>query len=778
MYKNLKSDDTSYQLSDQRDARLETLIRQRLHPELKLLDDWKLELKNLSARLDADDRIVCDFSTFWLPPNRVYLEPQRLVTQPELVAAIVLAVNNYWITADSQKTRHSRALDVISTLAKFFEYCWINDKYKPSQMTPADFAALSKSLAKGGWQNAVGLRGRLKSYCCACTGADINKLLQSDSGISQKSINTVRFREAIGTNLQGREPKIYYSGLVRLRKSIEISENIRPLVTSVLDEAPDKPPGQSMLRQIFQHVNKLYELPFGYGLSFLPYPRTVQTAKRLGRAPGRTRNIGAEEASLLFAEAFRWVYRYGPPLVRLVDEMCQSVIAAHKAGRKVLGHELNNVVAGSKHAQWLRENLPVAITAADCGRRKNGETTVRAAVVCLLSACAFLLGTMNARRRDEVCHRKWGIHRGSARVVSEELKLYSAEFYIEKTYGDYLPFYVNQATMDSIKILESLNACFDKVDMELGFRDIEKIPARERTLFTYRRFSRIEGVGKDRCWFTFEVRPGEAAWEFVSLALKSPAEFDLTSHMLRRAYALIFIYRYRNATLQALSQQLCHRDLNMSMVYVTDPVFVEDASSIAEKFDITREKRRIAFARELADVQMEMADVGNELLVETVLEVISGEPSAGNYGRFIKKIYARFSKHVEFEGKSIAERAKLLADKLKNRGHFPGTMPHGQCMAGSTAGAHLAKCRSAESNVVRRSEASPMTCASCAFHHTNRSYLSNLRTDLHRLATLAAEAPGTLESRRAQKTHTNLRHVIDLQERRMGMGDILGEEKL
>lgn len=772
LHKGLKKDHASEGQSHQSHAQIEIKIREQLHPELKLLDGWKLELKNLSARMDEDDRIVCDLSTFWLPPNRVYLKSQKLVEQPELVVTIILAANDYWITAESEKTKHTRALDVISTLAKFFEYCWINDKYKLSQLTSADFSVLSKSLAKGGWQSAVGIRTRLKKYCCSCSGDDIKRLLRSESGTAQKSINTSRFREALGTNVQGREPKIYYPGLVKIQKNIDITADREPLVQSALDEAQDYRPGYSMLRQILQHINKLYELPFGYGLSFLPYPRTVQTSRSLGRPSGRTRNIGAEEASLLFAEAFRWVYRYGPPLVSLVNEMCLSVIAAHREGRKVLGYQLDSIVANSKNAQWLRENLPVRITSADFGRQtKEGETSVRAAVVCLLSACAFLVGAMNARRRDEVCHRKWGIHRGSARVVNEDLKLYSAEFYIEKTYCDYVVFYINQATMDSIAILESLNSCFDEVDFALGFRDTENIPARQRTLFTYRRFSRIEGVSKERCWFKFEARPGEGAWEFVSLALKNPGMFDLASHMLRRAYALIFIYRYRNATLQALSQQLCHRDLNMSMVYVTDPAFIEDASSIAEKFDVTREKRRIAFARELADVQKEMGEIEDELLVETVIEIISGKPSGGNYRRFIKKFYARFSKHVEFDGKDISERAKLMADTLKKRGHFPKTMRHGQCMAGSTASTQLAKCRSSQPHVLQRSEASPKTCASCAFHYTNDSYLNNLRADLQKLADSGERARDTLAGRRAQEAHANLRRIIELQEQRLGMAD-------
>lgn len=740
---------------------LESNVAKKLHPQLRLHPGWRLELKDLSARVDEDDQIFCDLSKFWLPANRVYPYPQRLTAQPHLAAAAVLVVNDYWTIADSEKGQHTRALDALAAVVKFFEYCWKLGKYRPDQLSETEFMTLAKDLAAGGWQLALSIRSRLKSFCLTNNAAEIKPLF------TNASINTSRFCELIATNVRGRESKIYLKSLKEIQRAGDQVDKER-IVSEALLLAEDHRPSASMLRGIFQHINRLYHIPFDLGIHFVPYPRTRSTAEKLGRQSGRTRNIGAHEATQMLAESFRWVYRYGPPLVKLVDEMCESVIKAHNEEREVLGHELNAVLKGSENAKWINSNSPFEIAHVDNVKRKrNGELSVRSALLNLFSSCFFLIGLMNGRRRDEISSPKYGIHSAAANVIDQELKLFAAEFYIEKSLRDYLTFYINEATFDAISLLKSLASSFEEVDEALDLRKVDAVPARQRTLFSYRRFSRIKGVSAKRCWFQFDVRPHEGAWGFVSLALGEPDSFDLAPHMLRRAYALILVYRYKNGSLQALAQQLVHFDLCMSITYVTDPAIIDNASSIAEKFDITRERRRIAYERELAEIQSEIAVVSDELLVETVFEVLSGKPCAGGYARFIKKIYSKFSKHVEFDGKDLAETAKLLSGILKVRGHSPKTMEHGQCMAGVTSSIHFAKCRNASAVELQRHKASAKTCASCAYHHTTMDYLRNLHSDLKTLSE-KCNAPPSLEQRRAQIEHDNLMQVIALQEKRMG----------
>lgn len=740
---------------------LELKVAGKLHPQLRLHPGWRLELKKLSARDDEENQIFCDLSKFWLPANRLYPIPQKLTAQPHLAAAAVLAINDYWIIADSEKGQHSRALDILAAIVKFFEYCWLRGKYSPDQLSKDEFSILAKELAKGGWQFALDVRSRVRSYCITAAADQIKSLFTNDS------INTHRFCEVLATNVRSRETKIYVKALKEIHHIVNDGNNEKT-VNDALSLAEDGRPSASMLRGIFQHINRLYHIPFDLGLKFLPYPKTRSTAETLGRQTGRTRNIGAQEATLMLAESFRWIYRYGPPLTRLVEEMCESVIKAHKEGRAVVGYDLENILKSSENALWLNSNSPFQIAHIDnVKRNKSEKTSVRGALLNLFSSCFFLIGVMNGRRRDEISHRKYGIHSEAANVINRDLKLFTAEFYIEKSLCDYSAFYINEVTFEAISLLKSLASCFGKVDEALGIRTTEAVPPRQRTLFSYRRFSRGRGVSEKRCWYEFEVRPNEGAWGFLSLALGRPDGFDLAPHMLRRAYALIFVYRYKNSTLQALAQQLVHLDLSMSMTYVTDPAFIDSASSIAEKFDVTSEQRRIAYAREIAEIEGEIATVSDELLVETVFEVLSGAPCAGGYARFIKKIYSKFSKHVEFDGKNLAETARLLSGMLKGRGHSPKTMEHGQCMAGVTSSIQFAKCRNQDSGEVQRYKASAKTCASCAYHHTTMEYLRNLRRDL---SDLAEKFSGTasLEQQRARIEHDNLTQVILLQEKRMG----------
>ena len=395
---------------------LEKKIAAKLHPQLKLHPGWCLELKNLAARVDEKDQIFCDLSKFWLPANRMYPYQQRLTSQPHLAAAAVLAVNDYWTVASSEKGQQTRALDSLATTAKFLEYCWMNGRYRVDQLSEVDFKSLAKDLAEGGWQFALNIRSRLKSYCLSANAEDIKSLFTKDS------ISTGRFCGVLATNVRGREPKIYLKALTEIyRKESEIERE--KVVNQALACIEINRPSASMLRGIFQHINRLYHIPFDLGLNFVPYPKTVSTAKKLGRQGGRTRNIGAQEATQMFAEAFRWIYRYGPPLVKLVDEMCESVIKAHKDEREVLGYDLDALLKRSENAIWLNSNSPFKIEHIDIVKRKHGGISVRSALLNLFSGCFFLIGTMNGRRRDEISHRKYGIHYGMASVVSRELKL-------------------------------------------------------------------------------------------------------------------------------------------------------------------------------------------------------------------------------------------------------------------------------------------------------------------------------------------------------------------
>lgn len=667
-------------------------IRANLHPDIRLTEEWILSLPRLSARSDEPNIAEIDLSSFWLPANSVYPVPQPITEQPRFAACMVLAVSAYWSSANTQKTRDVRAKSVASSLAKFLEFAWMKDKFELSSWTKEDFRSLATELAEGGWQHALKIKDRLLEAYEKTFQSDFSMLLRPPNGLDQGSICTATFQAQLGTNVQGQEVKIYHKALVEgapgLDSKIKDAASIRNVFAAIVP----KRPSTSMLRETFAVLNYAYDLPFGLGLSALPFEDGHISAKKLGRPCGRTANLTADQAARLFAESFRWVYSYGPKIVILLGEICEAVIQSHEEGRVVLGHDLDDVLQRSSSRQWLDQHLPMPVKGIDVVRTAAKSLSVRELILSLMSACFFLAATMNARRKDEISHRRFGLHKGCVKMVDEVLGLFEGEFYVEKTVCDYVSFYVNKATRDVVQLLEGIQILFDEVDVALGRGDPTSLPARERSLFTYRRISRIEGIRIERCWFDFEGnRPRGNARRFVEFAL-GEQKVKITPHMFRRAYALIFYYRYSNATLQALSFQMRHHSLGTTFVYVTDPWFVADAASIAAAFKDGEAKRQYALSLEARSFERKLGEVADELLIETVSSLLAGEPSLGSYARFVRFVHSKLSASIKFDEASLREASIKISSILRHRGHRPLCMPHGQCMAGTTRSIHLARC--------------------------------------------------------------------------------------
>ena len=375
---------------------------------------------------------------------------------------------------------------------------------------------------------------------------------------------------------------------------------------------------------------------------------------------------------------------------------------------------------------------------------------------------------MNARRRDEITHRKFGLHIGCIRSEDEELGVFKGTFYIEKTLQGYLDFYVNKTTKQAIKLLEEIQHVFDGANVSLGRASVSSSPPKEQSLFGYHRFSRIDGLKADRCWYSFtsDAATGQASY-FLRRALGANFALSPHPHMFRRLYALVFIYQYENASLQALSAQLGHDDLSATEIYVTDPAMRDEAERIEFKMDVTGSRRTRAFAAHLQALRSEIDIVRDEKLLETVLSILNGEPASGGYPRFIKRFYRRISGRIDFSQLDITAQAQAIKEIVKTRGHSPKTMRHGQCMAGSQLPAHGARCRSETGNLEAKN-ASPTTCFKCPQHYLSKAYLKNLERDLETLYAASRDDKLTaFERKRAAIDSDNLQKIIEFHRGRL-----------
>jgi len=625
---------------------------------------------------------------------------------------------------------------------------------------------LIKLISRGGWQNALNIGERIKKL--EISSSIVSNLVTRRG--QQISFVSDKLCAALGTNARGQETVAYANVLAEIgeNKNKNETERIDALYERLSHVARKKTMSRSSLREIMNGLNYLFDLPFDLGVKMVPYPNFQAIADRYGKVAARTRNLGAAEAGLLLSEACRWIYEIGPLVVTLVDQMSNRVVKAASEKRQVLGYDLDEWLAASAVRTSLDALLPRPLVGIDSGISSH-RMTVRRVILLLYTAVFVVIASMNARRKGEIIHRKYGIYAGFISTISEELSLFEGEFYIEKSYMDYAKFYVNKITLDASRLLESLQGSFDAVDLALKRRDVSNTPARQRALFSYRRFSRIEGVGFELCWYEFDTSRGVAR-EFVNLALGTGAKLVLTPHMFRRFYALIYYYQYTNASLQALSQQLAHRTLLSTLTYITDDVNRKETERIIRVIDDRTGRLKRAIAKENSSVAGQMAMVSDELLLDTVLDILEGAGVSGGYAKYIHYVHRLLGKNVSFAASDLKTMSKRIVELVKKRGHVPQPMRHGQCNIGRSTSTYLANCRDDETLELRKELASAKRCSTCPFHSCNRGYLATLKEDLAGLKNNVAFSVG-IERARILQTINDIEKVIVLHSHRIGLYD-------
>ncbi len=155
--------------------------------------------------------------------------------------------------------------------------------------------------------------------------------------------------------------------------------------------------------------------------------------------------------------------------------------------------------------------------------------------------------------------------------------------------------------------------------------------------------------------------------------------------------------------------------------------------------------------------------MADELLGDTVLAVLTGAPSIGGYARFVRFVYSKLGTTVKFDKDGLQDASARISAIMKQRGHSPICMPHGQCMAGSTRSVHLARCSKPENKSISREFASAKTCATCAYHYSNAAYIVNLKQDLVYLERTCA-GKDSVERKIAERSACDLRRIIALHE--------------
>ena len=512
-------------------------------------------------------------------------------------------------------------------------------------------------------------------------------------------------------------------------------------------------------------------------IPFLPVYDVNRTAAQLAtrKTDERTPNVSLEDAIKMLETATTWIYDFGPTIVRLATDYRLALerrwthlkeVGARSANDSSNEQDLILILINECDKARADGKFPdVEICTANNRPRGDQRKTAgmykfRDIVDTLMTACFVVIALCNARRKNEVSgeHNEYGLYYGCVEKVDAVLSYATIEFYIEKTLQEYRTFSTNQLTVDAVSLLEDLYWVFEPFgnNRQRPSR-VKAEEERKRKLFTFCRLTKysLRPESHKRHPFLFGVHSAL----FFELANVEAQKLATRTHIFRRLFSLIYLYRFKDARLEALSQHLCHLDYASTMVYVTDPETRGEAESIERLYRLCK--------TENAHTEEEMEAVRLIFSRETIKEMIEGNTAGGMANR-VRKLHRRMLKSVKpVRGKSRyshltdQEKITFLVDVYKTHQQIPEPRKHGLCWADIH---HNGQCRDKETGKLAREYATPKKCSACAYHSFSSEFIANLEADL---AALIEDGKNfylpTAQRLGAKKAASNLRALINLE---------------
>lgn len=651
-----------------------------------------------------------DLSLCYLPANDLNLRITKIKDRENFAKVVVAVVDGYLLRQQFTKSTASTAISLANNVVRFLEYCWLNNAYDLKSVTEEFWAIFIEKFTQGGWHKALNLESR-----SSAVSVDALRMTRRRHkiGVIEYSCNSMI--EAIGANISDSQVRLDY-------KKGDLIAKLKPARGTVA-------PSRSSLTQIISHLNNLVDLPADMRVETVAHETPYKFAASVNsKESERTLNFDPVELSKLMAEAFKWVSEYADPIIKLL-RVAYTDCDVHEEDE--LDEARLLAVLESPERAIVERLVGTRLTSV----RRIGDFRKGIGLLGLLralyAACFILIGVFNGRRKDEIQDRSVGLYAEAFECLNESLGLYQSYFYCEKTTKDYRHFYINEITYKSLVTCKKISDVTWAVVYKNG---CEERSAIERKLFCIP----PRALEKEPTWYDFSTDPGVEL-----LCIKATGSSNAVvpnAHMFRRAYAVVFYYRYENADLYALSQQLDHRDLAMTMHYVLDSASRSVEKHAAKLWGGERgdSRARAIHSQTLADEVSKYAVVKLE---SDVIEILQGKKSiAGGFPKLVQRFAKKMSGRIKYEDSELRAVAKNVVNVMVSRGHGTKPMRHGNCYAGAPK--PNAGCFS--KGLLSREKADMQTCGKCPYHQMKLSHLKAVVEDLNaeekRLSSLDARS--------------------------------------
>lgn len=656
---------------------------------------------------EGHQKLAIDLNDRWLPSTPFSDGPVALANEAKLCDLLLACLNE---RASHSRNTKSAALTLYATagiLIKLFEWSWLNGTYDPLTLLKKDFDRLAIDLAKKGWSGALDVRRRAQELLSCKTEDEASKYLTESRSRGYTSVSMDFCRE-IGSNVMTRE-------LVEIKEEIYKKLSLPPdrVIRGKIsgNNSAKLGMGESHLRQTFSAFNLLSQIENPAPLTYTPFPATVAAAKDLGRAGGRTGNLEPDQVGKLLVESMRMVREVAPILIKTIEEYIEKTRQGFPTQNRY-EYDLDRLrLCGSFAA--LEHLVGRRITSFNgLSRNPEGvEISFNQVIFDVYTGCQVAIVFLNARRKDEIQGSKIGLYLGSLEVFDGNLDLHTITFYIEKR-AKYKTYFVTKFTVLAVRALEGLSSL---ARQWRGFAELRGSEARGHSMLMELPILSAAGL-QGAIWFQFDCSADGRSFNLISRAIGSYWAARFNIHMGRRAYALIFFYRFEDANLLSLVQHLEHGSMGNTSTYLRDgrysagrPRAVEFGPTAAAEKDL-----RDAYAAEL---DQSFLEVGREKLLKIVDQILFGDDRRdGGFKRLVQRFHQKVAPILKYDLKDVRKSSEVIANILQERGHMPHPFPHGDCMAVDGRRNAGARCRSSDGIAPNRQNARIQTCNGCAYH--------------------------------------------------------------
>jgi len=429
--------------------------------------------------------------------------------------------------------------------------------------------------------------------------------------------------------------------------------------------------------------------PIGYNPFVTQSP--FKRAKEFVRIDaGRTRTAPEYQACFLIDRALRWVFEFSEPILTIVDRLANLPVTRTHSGRidENTRQAIRDVLAdfdvvGLGFPSKVRTDAIYRVGAA--ARVQSGLTIHDVAFDLLPTACAIVVATFTARRKQEISSLRCGCIEYDADGEPWMLT------WIEKTLRDIDRIPIPTSVVKAVEILDRLS-----------------VRARKRN-GTEWLFDRI-GVINDTPVYTDLGRAIKRFADCIEVPpLPDGSEWEFSPHQFRRFFSIVYYHRFHYASLTALSEFLRHYDPDMTRRYITEATrgalgrIREEATAATEQ--IKQLKAAAAPTAEVASAQSLLDELaaadktlrlhqkefdGGRLAAEfsRMWSVAVGEEMIGGHqGEMLKseleKLIAEARRKVELSSQGGSDEASvfngLLSKFVRSRTFEPHPQGHSYC---------------------------------------------------------------------------------------------------